>query len=136
MRSILLAFTALMIWAATIAAAAADDWADCRLSAPERRVAACTRLINKKDESRENLALAYILRGGAYRNRNDTEKALTDYNSAVRLDPKRTPLCRGLIHATKKEYDNAISQFTEAIRLDARDVLAYNSRGNAYAGKG
>jgi tetratricopeptide (TPR) repeat protein len=136
MRSILLVLTVPVIWAATIASAAADDWADCKLSAPERRVAACTRLINKKDESREKQALAHILRGGAYRNRNDTEKALADYNSAMRLDPKRTSLCRGLIHATKKEYDNAISQLTEAIRLDANDVLAYNSRGNAYSAKG
>ena len=136
MIRILLAFALPMVWAATIGPAVADDWADCKLSIPERRVAACTRLINKKDESREKLALAHILRGGAYRNRNDTEKALADYNSAMRLDPKRASLCRGLIHATKKEYDNAISQLTEAIRLDPKDILSYNSRGNAYAAKG
>src|SRR5262245_28793344 len=136
MPRIALVLAGLAAWVATIGSAAADDWADCKLSVPERRVAACTRLITKKDESREKLALAHILRGGAYRNRNNTEKALADYNSAMRLDPKRAALCRGLIHATSKEYDNAIAQFTEAIRLDPKDILAYNSRGNAYSAKG
>jgi len=126
----------LAAWAATIDSAAADDWADCKLSVPERRVAACTRLINKKDESREKLALAHIFRGVFFNNPTTTEKALADYNSAMRLDPKRASLCRGLIHATNKEYDNAIAQLTEAIRLDPKDILAYNSRGNAYGTKG
>ena len=136
MPRIALVLAGLAAWVVTIGPAAADDWADCKLSVPERRVAACTRLINKKDESREKLALAHILRGAAYRNRNNTEKALADYNSAMRLDPKRAALCRGLIHATNKEYDNAIAQLTEAIRLDPKDTLAYNSRGNTYNAKG
>ena len=55
------------------------------------------------------------------------DKAITDYDEGIRLDPKDAYAysCRGNAWLEKKEYDNAIRDFNEAISLDPKDAYAY-----------
>ncbi len=58
--------------------AVADDWADCELSAPHARIAACTRIIKKGGYSGRDLATAYLHRAQAHKRPFGKDKAITD----------------------------------------------------------
>ena len=74
----------------------------------------------------------------AYAKKGEFDKAIADYNEAIRLDPKHatTYYNRGLTYGKKGDHDKAIADFTEAIRLNPKDAEAYYSRGCTYGEKG
>ncbi len=80
----------------------------------------------------------YTNRGWDFYQKKEYDKAISDYNEAIRLDPNNAwPYNRrGIAHDDKKEYDLAISDYSEAIRLSPSYVEAYSNRGNAYNDKG
>ena len=76
---------------------------------------------------------AYNNRGIAYGSKGDYDRAIADYNEAIRLDPKITPsptTTAALAYNGKGDYDRAIADYNEAIRLDPKYAAAYNNRGN------
>ena len=60
----------------------------------------------------------------------DYDKALADYDEAIRLDPDSVLAHnnRGGVWYYKKDYDKAIAEFNEAIRLDPNFAGAYDNR--------
>ena len=78
-------------------------------------------------------ALAYRNRGVVYVYKGDTDRAIADYNEAIRLDPKSAPAFRdrGIAYAYKRDNDRAIVDYNEAIRLDPNNALAFCNRGKA-----
>ena len=50
--------------------------------------------------------------------------------------PADEHIAKGKDHNRKGDYRKAIESYDEAIRLNPQDAIAYNSRGNAYAGLG
>ena len=72
--------------------------------------------------------MAYTSRGDAWATKKEYDKAIADYNEAIRLDPKDAMRLRQPRHrlAAKKEYDKAIADFDEAIRLDPKLAMAYH----------
>jgi tetratricopeptide (TPR) repeat protein len=77
-------------------------------------------------------------------NKKDYERAIKDYDEAIRLDPKFTVAegggvhvglkalafrNRGLVWRAKQEYDKAIKDFDEAFRLDPHTARAFNNLG-------
>ena len=65
------------------------------------------------------------------------DKAIADFDEAIRLDPKSAPafIGRGASRASKKEYSKAIADFSEAIWLDPLSIAAYDNRGLAWHSK-
>ena len=59
-----------------------------------------------------------------------SDKALDDFDSAIRLDPNnvRAYFNRGLASAHNGGYQNAIKDFDRVIRLDPKNLDAYNAR--------
>ena len=55
-----------------------------------------TQAIAAGDLSQENLRVAYINRGNAWRHKGDYDRALADYNKVIELDPTDDAL--SLIH--------------------------------------
>ena len=105
---------------------------DCTSNDSERKIRGCTALI-ARDQSN---AIAFGNRGYAYANKGDYDRAITDYNKAIELDPKYVHAynMRGMAYADhKKDYDRAITDYNKAIELDPKYVHAYNNRGRAYA---
>jgi uncharacterized caspase-like protein len=84
-------------------------------------------------------AEAYYNRGNDYYSEGEYDKALSDFNQTIRLDPKYAAayVNRGFIYnMIKDEYDKAIADFSEAIKLNPDYASAYNNRGGAYYNKG
>ena len=66
------------------------------------------------------------------------DKAIADYNQAVRLDPNYAVAykSRGNAYADKGEFNLAIADFNRAIMLDPNYAVAYSNRGITYADMG
>jgi tetratricopeptide (TPR) repeat protein len=82
-------------------------------------------------------AFYYVNRGMAWSNNKDYDKAIEDYDEAIRLDPKDAWafLFRGNAWLNKNKYDKAIADYDEAIRLDLKETTAFHNRGIAWFNK-
>jgi tetratricopeptide (TPR) repeat protein len=103
----------------------------------DQRIDACSAIIASSGETRENLAKAYGNRGIAYNNKDEFDRAASDYEESVRLDPTSAfgHRIRGNAYKLKKDYDRAIAEYDEAISLDPNDALALGNRGAVYYAK-
>src|SRR5258707_1124819 len=77
-------------------------------------------------------------RGVAWYVKGDYDRAIADYDEAIRLHPRYAPAFnnRGNVWYRKGDKDRAIADYDEAIRLDPKYAPAYTNRGNAWSGKG
>ncbi len=119
--------------------AAADDDADiCRKRTGADVVAACTRAIGSGRYVGAGLAALYLNRGVRYKENGDLDRALADYDEAIRMSPKAAVLYygRGNVWGAKGDVDRAIADYDQALRLDPNYVWAYNNRGNLWSKKG
>ncbi len=82
-------------------------------------------------------AAAYNSRGSFYLRKNEYEKALDDFNQAIRLHPNFSAAYnhRGLLHSFRRDYDRAISDYTIAIGIDPLNAIAFNNRSLAWCHK-
>ncbi len=99
----------------------------------------CTALIQSGQEPPKKLATAFDNRGVAYKIKGQYDRALRDYEQAIRLNPSNANAYnnRGVIYRIKAEYDHAIADYDEAIWLKNGDFpAAYYNRALAYADKG
>jgi tetratricopeptide (TPR) repeat protein len=76
-------------------------------------------------------------RGAAYAAKHDYDRAIADFDEAIRLDPKSSSAIgyRGFAYDAKQDYDRAIADYNEAIRLDPKSSSNVENRGAAYAAK-
>ncbi|MBV9643937.1 MAG: tetratricopeptide repeat protein [Verrucomicrobia bacterium] len=76
----------------------------------------------------------YMNRGWGFYQKKDYDKAISDYNEAIRLDPNLawTYDARGSIYEERNEYDKAISDYNNAIRLNPKFSYAYVSRARIF----
>ncbi len=80
---------------------------------------------------------AYYNRGRSYYNKKDYDRAIAEYNQALRLDPNYVYAYnnRGLVYYNLKDYDRAIADYNQALKLDPHYTAAYNNRELAYKDK-
>ena len=84
------------------------------------------------------LARIYGKRGMAYCSCSEYQRAITDFDRALALDPTYAwaYVLRGMAFSAGEEYQRAIADFDQALALDARAALAYAHRGIAYTERG
>ena len=113
---------------------AQSPWADCAAKTSDRIIAGCSKIL--AGGSRTPLperVLAYINRGIAYYDRGELDRALADYTSAIRLDPKNAEALnnRADLKLRKGDIESAIEDYSTAIELSPKLASAFNGRGNA-----
>ena len=69
--------------------------------------------------------------GPAWHGKKDDDKAIRNYDEAIRLDPQnvRAFVFRAFAWSDKKDYDKAIRDADEAIRLNPNDAVVFIGRG-------
>src|SRR5208282_3414783 len=98
-----------------------------------------TAIIQAGQDPAKKLATAFDNRGIAYRLKGEYDRALLDYEQAIRLNPSSANPYnnRGIIYRIKGDYDRAIADYDEAIWLKSGDYpAAFYNRALAYADKG
>jgi tetratricopeptide (TPR) repeat protein len=78
-------------------------------------------------------ANALSIRGLAYANMGDNDRAIADFSEAIRLDPKFATAFhnRGIAYEWKGDKGRAVADYSEAIRLDPKHAASFCSRGRA-----
>ena len=81
------------------------------------------------------LPSAYTIRGNAYDDLKESQKAIADYTKAIELksDYALAYYNRGIVHKNLKDYQKAIADYNKTIELKPDYANAYNNRGNAYS---
>lgn len=77
---------------------------------------------------------AYCIRGADYAKKGEYDKAVSDFNKALEINPKDAEAYynRGSIYYWKNQYILAISDYTKAIEINPRHFKPYRNRGGAY----
>ena len=105
-------------------------------------IAACWILVWAADVSGQKVgvgipASAHCNRGIELLAKKDLDRAIAEFNEAIRIDPSSTrAYCgRALAWFEKQEFDKAIADNGEAIRIDPKHSRSYNNRGNSWVAK-
>ena len=90
-----------------------------RSEPPHRRLHA---LAGRQRKSAANRAVAYNNRGLAYQAKGDNDRALIDYNEAIRIDPKfpAAYFNRGAVYQAKGNNDLASHDYSEGNRVEPK----------------
>jgi lipoprotein NlpI len=115
-----------------------ENWARCAGGNADLAIGACTAIIQSGAETTHNLAVAFNNRGHAYDRKGDNDRAIQDFDQAIRLRPDYALAFfnRGVAYGDKKEYDQAIRDYDQAIRLKPDFAEAFGNRGRDYNIKG
>lgn len=75
---------------------------------------------------------AHVNRGAAYHQKRDFERALADYNQAIKLGPTDDAgySGRGSVYANLNDFERAIADYSKAIELNPSYWLNYYIRGH------
>jgi len=136
MRAILLAtvLTCMFLGLVETAAQSLDQqWAWCRGDYSERLIGGCTAVIQSHRQTPDNLARAFFYRGRAWEAKTQYDRAIQDFDEAIRLDPGFPDAFnfRGVAWSGKGQFDRATADFDQAIRLDPNYAVAIYNRGLA-----
>ena len=104
-------------------------------------------LIKNREEAKEYIKLYtasltfnpkivedYIKRGNAYSYIGEYDKAIADYDQAIKLKPHyaKAYYHRGVAYCKKREYDKAIKDYNAVIKREPDYAEAYSARGEAW----
>jgi lipoprotein NlpI len=134
--------TATLAFASAADAQPSETWQQCTNDkqdiAPDVSIRACDVIIEAGKDIPANLAIARFSRGNAFWHTGDADRAIADYNEAIRLDPKMAAafVNRGEITWRRGDFDGALRDFGEAQRLEPTSVNTHVSRGLLYRMKG
>src|SRR5438132_4751479 len=79
----------------------------------------CSRAISSGELSDDNLAATFNNRGNAYRTKGDTDRAIQDYDQAIRLKPDYAEAfnSRGVLRFDQGMFSEAITDLEKAVQL-------------------
>ena len=106
-------------------------------ASPDIQIGGCTAAIQSGQWKSEGLAWAFNNRGDAYYKKGQYDRAIQDYDQAIKLNPSNAIAfsARGVAYGNKGQYDCAIQDHDQAIKLNPNYADAFYNRGVAYAKK-
>jgi tetratricopeptide (TPR) repeat protein/formylglycine-generating enzyme required for sulfatase activity len=118
--------------------AADDDRQVCEQNDLDRRIAACTRIIDSSSGDSSVLARAHARRGEAYYFKGDNDRAISDLSKAIEANPKDANhyYYRAATFAKKGDHDRAIVDLSQAIEINPKFAEAYGLRAQYFDSKG
>jgi tetratricopeptide (TPR) repeat protein len=112
------------------------DWEICQQASGDVAIAGCSHAISSREFSGGILRVLYGNRGFAFEAKGNLDRAIADYDEAIKLDPLSLHFYRrGGAYQAKGNYDRAIADYDEATKLDPKYAQAFQSRGNAFSRK-
>lgn len=92
----------------------------------DRTVAACGALIDNAKTEKPDRIKALIARGAAYERKDMIERAIADYDGALRLDPSLADVhnTRGELWRKRGDLPKAVADFAAAMKLNPDHVVA------------
>jgi tetratricopeptide (TPR) repeat protein len=101
--------------------------------APEQKLESCTLLIETGGQTSQTRVAAFNSRGNVHLTQRNYDRAIDDYNAAIRLDPTYAIGFnnRGLAYQGKRQIDRAIEDYDEAIHLNPISAVAFDNRATA-----
>ncbi len=96
----------------------------------KNNIASLTEVIKKNP----NDANALNLRGSAYGQAGEYQKALADFNAALTINPQfpQAYANRALVYVRAKNLQQALADYDKAINIEPNYPVAYIGRGNVY----
>jgi len=137
MRVVAVCLVASFAFAQAAFAESKKDWDDCVSSDADRSIAACSKIISRAKDTKNNLAIAYFNRGVGHQNKGEHQDAIADFTQSLKLnasDPA-TYRNRGFSYAQTAEYDLALDDYNQTIKLKPDYASIYYDRAWTYAGK-
>jgi tetratricopeptide (TPR) repeat protein len=103
----------------------------------DKAIELCSRALRSEQLSDYDRAVGHLDRGAAYDNKGQLDRAIRDYDEAIRLQPDLAYAYnnRGVVHRNRSEFDRAIEDFDRAIAHYPDYFNAHVNRGLAYEGK-
>jgi tetratricopeptide (TPR) repeat protein len=103
----------------------------------DRAIALCNQAL-AMDIAPAEASIVVMRRGNVYLQKNEVDKAMNDYEQALRLDPGNAAayVNRALGLERKGEREDALKDLSEALRLNPRDVSAYHNRATIFLTEG
>lgn len=128
-------------WLSPAFAVSDEDWDSCARAAElssDRPIRGCTAVIKAGERILAQLVAAYNNRGVAFRSNGELDRAIDDYDQAIRLMPDYYVAInnRGVALMAKGEFDRAIMDFDRVIQLKPDYLAAFGGRAAAYGHKG
>jgi tetratricopeptide (TPR) repeat protein len=101
---------------------------------PADQEKACSAVIQRGGDN-ETLAVAHANRGNSFLRRGQNERAIQDYDEAIKLDPRFVDAYRnrGAAWFGTAAYDKALADYDAAIRLDPREAGGWADRCSVFA---
>lgn len=130
----LIIVTSLVIRLNASAQALRVDVCEARSESIDKIIEACTRAIHSSRLSVIDRVNAFLIRGNAWQGKGDFDRAIDDYNEAIRFAPQAPVLFnnRGNAWQRKEDYDRALADYNNAIRLRPKYATAFNNRGDVW----
>ena len=108
------------------------------LSAEKEEVLGAIAAYDQAISSNPNDTGLYRVRGDAYGQLGQFDKALADYDKALSIKPNDADILigRGYFHTEMGTLESALADFDRAVTLDPKNAMAYANRGAAYSKMG
>ena len=122
------------MWPAAAEQSQASTWCvrkDTQAISADLSISGCTTVIQSGNETQENLAFTFNNRGSAYYDKGDNDRAIQDYDQAIRLKPDDASAYyrRGSVRGFLGDNVRAIDDFSKGIELNPKLGSAYSLRG-------